>query len=137
MLRALLSHSVPEISAENLAKLDNVLVLDAREYPEYAVSHLPGAVWVGYNDFNPARIPQIDAGKTVVVYCSVGYRSEKIAEKICAIHKENVYNLYGGIFEWANQNRPLTDSMNMPTRTVHAYNRIWGLWLNRSEKVYD
>ncbi len=52
----------------------------------------------------------------VVVYCSVGYRSEKIAEKLKAAGYKNVFNLYGGIFEWENQNLPVYDSNGEPFR---------------------
>ena len=37
-----------------------------------------------------------------IVYCTIGARSETIGEKLKKNGFTNVYNLYGGIFEWKN-----------------------------------
>ena len=53
MLKTLLQHSVPEIQVQEAARdTAGVLFLDAREPQEYAVSHLRGAVAVGYDHFD-------------------------------------------------------------------------------------
>ncbi|MBI1194042.1 MAG: rhodanese-like domain-containing protein, partial [Bacteroidetes bacterium] len=43
---------------------------------------------------------------------------------------------YGGIFEWVNAGNSVVDPSGKPTERVHAYNRTWGLFLERGEKVY-
>ena len=48
------------------------------------------------------KVEDIARESTIVVYCSVGYRSEKIAEELDKLGFTNVSNLYGGIFEWIN-----------------------------------
>ena len=78
LLSTLLSHSVPEISVTRLAS-GPFQILDARSSREFEVSHIPGATWVGYEDFLLDRLAGIDIHKPVSVYCSVGYRSEQIA----------------------------------------------------------
>jgi rhodanese-related sulfurtransferase len=136
LLDGLLQHSVPEISvAEASRDSARLCFLDAREPNEYAVSRLAGARWVGYDQFDLARVAQLDRSRTVVVYCSVGYRSEKIAEKLRAAGFTDVRNLYGGIFEWVNQGHPVYDDRGK-TLNVHAYNRTWGVWLKKGKKVY-
>ena len=80
-----------------------------------------------------AEIPKSD---TIVVYCSIGYRSERIGEKLLAAGYKNVFNLYGGIFDWKNNDRVVVDSKNEPTEKVHSYNKTWGLFLDKGEKVY-
>ncbi|MDF9798803.1 hypothetical protein OKW21_004066 [Catalinimonas alkaloidigena] len=45
--------------------------------------------------------------------------------------------MYGGIFEWVNQGQDVVDSSGQPTEKVHAYDRVWGIWLKQGEKVYD
>lgn len=137
MLQSLLSHSTRQISVDSLRKIEkNVLLLDAREPNEYDVSHMEGAINVGYKNFNSTSIDSINKDTTVVVYCSVGYRSEKIAEDLQTMGFENVLNLYGGIFEWKNSGLPLITESG-PTDKIHAYSKGWGVWLSKGEKVYN
>jgi rhodanese-related sulfurtransferase len=137
MLRTLLKHNVPEVSARTAA-LDSArtLFVDARERREYEVSHLNRAVWVGYDHFDDGALQQTDRNQKIVVYCSVGYRSERIAERLQAKGFTNVSNLYGGIFEWVNVGLPVYKA-EQRTEAVHAYNRTWGMWLKRGKKVYE
>jgi|GEM_PF-162527 len=136
VLRSLLSHSVPEIGVEDLQVMKGAVLLDAREPEEFAVSRLAGARYAGYDLFDLNMLGDLDRNQTVVVYCSVGYRSEKIAEKLLEAGFSQVYNLYGGIFEWVNAGQPVVDASGKLTDLVHAYNRTWGLFLQKGEKVY-
>ncbi|MFZ1825955.1 MAG: rhodanese-like domain-containing protein [Chitinophagales bacterium] len=135
-LSTLLSHSVNEVDVNEVANSKDIVLLDAREKNEYDVSHIEGAIWVGYDNFNLNRINTIPKDKNIIVYCSVGYRSEKIAEKIIADGYTNVSNLYGGIFEWVNTNHTVVNDSNIPTDSIHAYDKAWGVWLQRGVKVY-
>ena len=112
------------------------MVLDAREKKEFDVSHLNGAIWVGYDDFRLDRVKAEKDGR-VVVYCSVGYRSEKIGEKLKKAGYSNVFNLFGGIFKWKNSAYPLVDDTGSETDYIHAYDADWGKWLVKGKKVYD
>ncbi|MCB0639319.1 MAG: rhodanese-like domain-containing protein [Lewinella sp.] len=137
MLKTLLAHSVPEASvAEITEEQGEVTYLDARERREYEVSHIPGAIWVGYDDFDLSRVRDVAKDARLVVYCSVGYRSEKVTEQLLANGWRNVRNLYGGIFEWKNQGHAVVTPAGEETERVHAYNRTWGIWLRSGEKVY-
>jgi rhodanese-related sulfurtransferase len=119
-------------------KQHEALILDAREYEEYAVSHIPGAVWIGYDNPNFDILEGIDANKEIYIYCSVGYRSDKLGHKINKKGYTNVNNVYGSIFEWANRSYPLVNEQNMPTDSVHTYNKKWSKWVNNLavKKVY-
>lgn len=137
MLKTLLSHTVPEVAVpEAAAKPDNTVFLDARERKEYEVSHLAGARFVGYDHFSLDTVADLPKTTPIVVYCAVGYRSEKISEQLITAGFENVSNLYGGIFEWKNQGHTVVSPAGDTTDKVHAYNRTWGIWLNNGEKVY-
>ncbi len=137
MIDALLSESVPVITCRELKKMPNAVLLDARQKKEFAVSHLPNARWIGYDDFELSRVSNVPKDAPVVVYCSVGYRSEKVGEKLRAAGFSNVKNLYGSLFEWVNQGNAVVDSTGRPTRRVHAYSRTWGIWLKGGDKVYE
>ncbi|MGB3076518.1 MAG: rhodanese-like domain-containing protein [Chitinophagales bacterium] len=137
LLQKMLAHSVREISVKEVAaKQSNVIFLDAREKEEYDVSHLNNAVAVGYDHFNLATVKNIAKDQRIVVYCSVGYRSEKVAEQLVNAGYSHVTNLYGGIFEWINEDHPVYDLSGKPTEKVHAYDVTWGIWLKKGDKVY-
>ncbi len=130
--------SVPYIQIEALKDTDTAILLDARAKEEFDVSHLSGALWVGYENFKIATVLKQISDKTVpvVVYCSIGVRSEDIAEKLIAEGYTNVKNLYGGIFEWKNQGNPVYDTSNSSTEKVHAFSKQWGKLLTNADKVY-
>jgi len=134
-----LNYSVPAITVKNLVKIkDDVVLLDAREMKEYEVSHIPGAKYVGFDDFDESLLEGIDKDKRIVVYCSIGYRSEKIGEKLKKLGYSNAYNLFGSIFEWANEGQELEDKTGKTTNKLHTYNKKWSKWVNEgaAEKVW-
>ncbi len=136
LLKKLLTHNVPEITVDSLSKIkDNVLLLDAREPEEFDVSHLNNAKFVGYKNFSLDSTKKINKNSAIVVYCSVGYRREKITQQLIAAGFTNVQNLYGGIFEWKNRKLDVFDA-NGVTNNVHPYCKTWGLWLKNADKVY-
>jgi len=136
MLNGLLKESVPFVSVAQLRQQPAPILLDTREAPEFAVSHLRGARLVGYEYFSLAAVRDLPKGAPLVVYCSVGARSEKIGARLRQAGFTNVRNLYGGIFEWVNEGQPVVTAANQPTDRVHAYSPTWGIWLKRGQKVY-
>jgi 3-mercaptopyruvate sulfurtransferase SseA len=77
-----------------------------------------------------------DLSTPIVVYCSLGVRSENISEKLNAAGFTDVRNLYGGIFEWKNKHNPVFDSEEIETEKVHTYSKNWSKWLTNGEKIY-
>ena len=72
-----LDYTVPTISVTSLAEhQSDYIILDAREIEEFRVSHIPGAVHIGYDRFDLESVDDIDKDQNIVVYCSIGYRSE-------------------------------------------------------------
>jgi rhodanese-related sulfurtransferase len=136
MLKGLLSHSVPEISVKGIDSLKYAVFIDSRSLAEFEVSRIKNARWSGFDEFTTDNLKDVSKESTLVVYCSVGYRSEKISEKLLDLGYANVYNLYGGIFEWLNEGKPVVDSNGNTTDTVHAYSKTWGIWLKNGNKVY-
>ena len=139
----LASHNTGEIPYVRVSEIDSlkthVIFLDAREPAEYEVSHIEHAIHVGFNNFDlntiSRQIP--DKKHTIIVYCSIGVRSEIIGERLKSVGYTSVFNLYGGIFEWVNQGFPIYKGQQQPTDSVHAYSIRWGKWLTRGNKVYD
>lgn len=132
--------SIPYISVNELVELKSqTILLDAREPAEYNVSHLQNAICVGYNDFKLKNITQQfpDKNSKIVVYCSLGVRSEDIAEKLKKVGYTNVFNLYGGIFEWKNNDFPVFTNEGQETENVHAFSKKWSIWLLKGKQVYN
>lgn len=134
-------HSVPYISVGALRMEQSkiqIILLDAREAPEFATSHLESAEYVGFNDFSDKEFLMNfpDKNIPIVVYCSLGIRSETVAEKLKKAGYSHVRNLYGGIFEWKNKGYPVVDSTGMETENVHAYSRQWSKWLKSGNPVF-
>ncbi len=131
--------SIPYVSTEELRmfQLNNeVVILDSRESEEFKVSHLQNSICVGYDHFSDKALKDFKKDQLIVVYCSVGVRSENIAKKLKQAGFTNVKNLYGGIFQWKNKDFPVIDSTGNTTQRVHAYSRHWGKYLHKAEKVY-
>jgi len=135
LLKGFYDKDFPVVYIDQDELLQKAVLLDTRELEEYHVSHLKGARWVGYDDFSLERVKDIPKDQAVVVYCSIGARSQDIGKKLKAEGFKEVYNLYGGIFHWVNERHPVYRG-NEETNEVHAYNKIWGMWLNKGKKIY-
>jgi rhodanese-related sulfurtransferase len=138
-LTQMLSFSVPVIGVQELRNIqEEVYIFDAREREEFEVSHIEGARFLGYNKLNKKALRDVPKDSTVIIYCSVGYRSEKVSEKLREQGFTKVYNLYGSIFEWVNQGYPVVNPEGKSTKQLHTYNKKWSKWVeeNQAEKVW-
>jgi rhodanese-related sulfurtransferase len=138
MATQMASDMITTISIDDMLALKDPVLLDAREPKEYKVSHLGNADLIGYDNFDLGRvIDNYDVNDTIIVYCSVGYRSGKIGEQLQRAGYRHVYNLDGGLFRWVNQGKPIVNQEDLPTSTVHGFNKKWSKWLyKRVEVVY-
>lgn len=110
-----------------------LVLLDVRNLEEQEVSQLHGA-----QHLDPVRPDiaalQIRKDAKVVVYCSVGYRSAAVIDDLERAGIQNVYNLEGGLFDWANKDRPVYRGQER-VQEVHPYNRLWGLLLRKDRRA--
>jgi rhodanese-related sulfurtransferase len=98
-----------EMLAENP---EHIILLDIRTEGEYAAEYIPGAVHIPQSSLE-SRIGELDASKTIIVYCRSGRRSIT-ASKTLAQHDFTVYNMRGGIIEWKEK---FATSTSMPAVT--------------------
>lgn len=129
-------HLTPEQFEAAMQSPEKVLLLDARPEGEVGVSRLPGAIPVDPDIDSEAflaRFGELARGRDVVIYCSVGVRSSKLASRVRHALQENgakrVANLRGGIFAWHNTGRPLFDKVGN-TEFVHPYSPRWTYYLD-------
>lgn len=101
------------------------LLLDARDIDEFNVSHLTNAQHIDPNAPNWSMVSDYPKDTSIVVYCSVGYRSAQLAQQLQEQGFSNVWNLEGSIFQWANEGRSLYNLEEKLTTEVHPYNAQW------------
>lgn len=101
------------------------VLLDVRSPEEWKVSRLAGAKNTPPGTKPEEALAGVAKDAPVVVYCSVGYRSSQLAEKLQKAGWTNVVNLEGSIFQWANEGRPVVDDRG-PAKQVHPYDATWG-----------
>ena len=140
MLKTYYKNTIPTISPSDLyikiLKGGSIYLLDTREEKEYSVSKIKGAIHVGYNDFNIKSTDILKRDVTVIVYCTIGARSENIGEKLKKEGFTDVYNLYGGLIYWVNQGYPVVDNSNQTTQNIHIYSQEWGKWLKKGKPIH-
>lgn len=119
----------PEAAIELLSDPD-VLFVDVRTPKEQAVSMIPGAIT------DTQFTDQLDhyRGKRVIAYCTISYRSGKLAAKL---EKKgiSVTNLKEGLLGWVHAGGPLVQN-NHPVQTLHVYGRKWDLAPDSIKTVY-
>lgn len=122
---------VPTLTTRDLddwlsqGKAPSPILLDVRRDDEFAVSHLPGANCAA--SLEAALALGLDRDRPIVAYCSVGYRSARLAAQLQGLGYSEVYNLAGSVFRWANEGRSLV-GQGQPQ--VHPYSPLWGKLLN-------
>ncbi|XP_078080729.1 sulfurtransferase Alvin_2599-like [Mustelus asterias] len=139
-------NSVQDLSSDAMEQLmtnqGRIVVLDVRSPGEYQISHLQGAVRVDPETTDMDHLvtnlglEESNESTDVVCYCTVGYRSSKVAQKLMEFLASDagrglrgslkVYNLEGGLVKWANERKAIVDSENQPTSLVHPYSVMWG-----------
>lgn len=130
-------HSVPTVTVGELKTniKQGITLLDTREDDEFEVSHIRHARHVGYIWFDMRKIYDIPKTDTVVVYCAIGNRSERIGEKLQRAGYQHVYMLYGGLYEWVNQGNPVYNRQDIQTTEIHVYDKNWSRWLEAGSPV--
>ena len=106
------------------------IIIDARESEEYAVSHLQNALHADTKEKAVEVLKDVNKDTLIVVYCSVGYRSGSLVKQLIDIGFNNIYNLKGSIFKWANENRPVFKG-DKQVKSVHPYDKEWGKLLKK------
>ncbi|MBL4655535.1 MAG: rhodanese-like domain-containing protein [Bacteroidia bacterium] len=139
-IKEIYKNTVPIIKPENLIKKLNqgqeIIIIDTRTEEEYNISHIKTALWINYDSFNPELVKDFGKNEELVLYCSIGYRSERLGEILIQMGFTNVYNLYGGIFEWFNKENEVVNSNGNKTNKIHSYSGKWAKFIERGDVVY-
>lgn len=91
------------------AMLGKRIVIDVREYDEYAAGHLPGAINIprGVLEFKIGMVPECaNKSGAFLIYCRTSGRAALSAVQLQKIGYENIVSMAGGFEAWNNEGRP-------------------------------
>jgi rhodanese-related sulfurtransferase len=124
--------SVQTVTAEDLRTYLNAsgngLLIDARTDSEFGVSRIRGAAHAADLAAALALLRHAGSDTRVVVYCSLGYRSDRLVEQLQDAGYRRARSLEGGIFAWANSGRPVYRG-EQRVAVVHPFREPWALLL--------
>ena len=144
----------PDETSKTISEPKNpIVIVDCRRRDEFEVSHIPDAKCLHFQtedrillDFlleETQKYLNIDTATdeiNVVCYCSLGYRSSMLAQRIEKLTKSDsalnrksikVWNLEGSIFKWANENRHMIDTNKKPTKFAHPFSYTFCMFLQK------
>jgi rhodanese-related sulfurtransferase len=85
-----------------------VVILDVRTPGEFAEGFIEGAQMIDFQSGNfEAEIESLDKDVTYAVYCRSGNRSGQAVKIMQDAGFLNLFNLEGGVIDWANQGMSL------------------------------
>lgn len=90
----------PHELARRIEAGDDVLMLDVREPREWAICRIAGSISLPMSEF-AGRHGELDSSRPIVCICHHGIRSANVAAALARLGFERLYNLSGGIEQWA------------------------------------
>ncbi len=96
-------------SADAMGMLGKRVVIDVREYDEYAAGHLPGAINIprGVLEFKIGMVPECaKKDGAFLIYCRTSGRAALSAVQLQKLGYSNIVSMLGGFDAWNTENRP-------------------------------
>ena len=96
-------------TAEAQAQLGKRVIIDVREYDEYAAGHLPGAINIprGVLEFKIGMVPECaNKDGAFLIYCRTSGRAALSAVQLQKLGYGNIVSMLGGFDAWNTENRP-------------------------------
>ena len=84
----------------------DLYLLDVRTLGEYQQTRLEGARLIPIGQF-AKRLNEVPKDRPILVYCAVGSRSAQVVNYLARQGYPKIYNLYGGIYAWAQKGYPV------------------------------
>lgn len=96
----------PQEASDMIGQRGDLFLLDVRTPGEYRQARLQGAHLIPIDQF-VKRLAEVPSERPVLVYCAVGSRSAQVVNYLARQGYPEIYNLYGGLFAWAQQGLPV------------------------------
>ncbi len=97
-------------TADAHSLLGKRVIIDVREYDEYAAGHLPGAINIprGILEFKIGMVPECaNKDGAFLIYCRTSGRAALSAVQLQKIGYTNVISMAGGFEAWNSEGRPV------------------------------
>jgi phage shock protein E len=105
---------VTNMNVEDFSKKtaeSGVVTLDVRTPGEFMTGHIQGAQNIDFEGGSfESQIESLDKNGTYAVYCRSGNRSGQAVKVMQDAGFKNIYNLDGGVIDWANSGLPLVNN---------------------------
>ena len=102
------------------------LLLDVREYPEFAAGHLKGAQLIPLAEIE-RRASELPKDRLIVSMCRSGPRCAKAASILARLGFTNVSQLTGGVMAWEKAGLPLEKEAHVPWALERQVRFVAGL----------
>lgn len=96
----------PQEALDLIGQRSDLYLLDVRTLGEYQQFRLAGARLIPIDQL-AARLAEVPKNRPVLVYCAVGSRSAQVVNYLARQGYPEIYNLYGGIYAWAQKGLPI------------------------------
>ena len=96
----------PDDAYNMVSKRDALYLLDVRTPGEFQQVRLEGAHLIPIDQL-VNRLTELPKNRPILVYCAVGSRSAQVVNYLARQGYPEVYNLYGGIYSWAQKGYPI------------------------------
>ncbi|MEI2811173.1 MAG: adenylyltransferase/sulfurtransferase MoeZ [Nocardioides sp.] len=100
--------------AERTAGSRDFVLIDVREPNEYEINKIPGSVLIPKGEFLSghalAKLPGVDSGQQVVLYCKSGMRSAESLAVLKGAGYADAVHVGGGVVAWVDQIDPTQPS---------------------------
>ena len=127
----------PEELKEYFDEEKKVYLLDLRDSKAYQVSHIEKSRNIEFDNFNSEKIWMIPKRSKVVLYCTMGEYSVKVARYLSYLGCKDVSVLHLSIVGWANAGYTLYDGGNHPTNRVMVDNRNQAASLKKGKAILN
>ena len=121
--------SISNLDILNLPEFTNdreYVLLDVRTNEERLNGYIENSTHIDYyDDTFINKINLLDKTKPIYIYCKIGGRSSKAANKIIQSGFKKVYNLEGGFLKWSNNNLPIEFTENVNKVIIQEYNKAF------------
>ena len=108
--------------ALDLAKRPGVVFVDVRSPEERRISMIPGSI----TDEKLLENLEQYRNHIIIGYCTISYRSGKLAQELMTKKGITMYNLRGGLLAWVHDGGKVVDQKG-ETKRIHVYGRKWNL----------
>jgi len=99
-----------QLLAEREAGERDFVLVDVREPNEWEINRIPGAEFIAKGEFLSghalAKLPSVDSGRPVVLYCKSGVRSAEALAVLKGAGYADAVHVGGGVVAWVNQIDP-------------------------------